>query len=69
MGKNNTEVSYTLRSEQISVKGLSTDFTTEEVMEANYKLENYFDRVFDTAFREIKKAFPDAICFRNGVKQ
>ena len=69
MGKNNTEISYVLRSETVSIKGSTEDFTPDEIADINYKLGNYFDKVFDTAFREVKKAYPEAICYRNGVRE
>jgi hypothetical protein len=69
MGKNNLELSYVLRSETVSIKGSTEDFIPDEIADINYKLGNYFDKVFDKAFEEVKKAYPEAICYRNGVKQ
>lgn len=69
MGKNGKAVlNPLLRSESFSVKGDQT-MNALEVEEAGYRLEEYFDKVFEVATREIKVAFPDATIYRNGVKQ
>lgn len=67
MGKNNSKPDwFLLRSEIVSIKAPIT-MADEEGMDAARKLEDYFDRVFEKAFEEVYKAFPNVRCYRNGV--
>jgi hypothetical protein len=67
MGKNNSKPDYfLLRSEVVSIKAPIT-MADEEGIEASRKLEAYFDRVFEKAFEEVLKAFPNVRYYRNGV--
>jgi hypothetical protein len=68
MGKNNHSNTFYTNLETVSVKAPGS-YSEEEGREASIKLRAYFDKVFDKTFKEIKIAYPDFICYRNGVKQ
>jgi len=68
MGKNNQPDTYYTNLETVSVKAPTT-LTDEEGQEVTIKLKAYFDKVFEKAFQEIKVAYPNFTCYRNGIKQ